>query len=103
MRKMVLFYLIMFFLFVMQVSVFYFYEIGIEDVVFVGVGQVVCVQDVFIIVINLVGMMWFFDYMFIGGLQVMDGDIFYDLDNVFGYKSFGNVMNLFFNVSVFYL
>jgi len=78
----------------------YFYEIGTEDTALAGAGQAARAQDASTIVTNPAGMTRLPDHMFTGGLQVMGGDINYQLDNA--RQSPGNVMNLFPNASSFY-
>lgn len=102
MRKTALFYLITFLSPATQASALYFYEIGTEDAALAGAGQAARAQDASTIVTNPAGMTRLPDHMFTGGLQAMDGDISYDLDNASGRKSPGNVMNLFPNASAFY-
>ncbi|ENI8091277.1 outer membrane protein transport protein [Salmonella enterica] len=79
----------------------YFYEIGTEDTALAGAGQAARAQDASTIVTNPAGMTRLPDHMFTGGLQVMGGDINYQLDN--SRQSPGNVMNLFPNASSFYI
>ncbi|MCU6668262.1 outer membrane protein transport protein [Enterobacteriaceae bacterium H4N4] len=79
----------------------YFYEIGTEDTGLAGAGQAARAQDASTIVTNPAGMTRLPDHMFTGGLQVMDGDIPYQLDES-GRRSPGNIMNLFPNASGFY-
>jgi long-chain fatty acid transport protein len=78
----------------------YFYEMGTEDTALAGAGQAARAQDASTIVTNPAGMTRLPDHMFTGGLQVMGGDINYQLDNA--RQSPGNVMNLFPNASSFY-
>ncbi|HGG6603484.1 TPA: OmpP1/FadL family transporter [Salmonella enterica subsp. enterica serovar Warragul] len=78
----------------------YFYEIGTEDTALAGAGQAARAQDASTIVTNPAGMTRLPDHMFTGGLQVMGGDINYQLDNA--RQSPGNVMNIFPNASSFY-
>lgn len=101
-EKTALFYLITFLSPATQASALYFYEIGTEDAALAGAGQAARAQDASTIVTNPAGMTRLPDHMFTGGLQAMDGDISYDLDNASGRKSPGNVMNLFPNASAFY-
>lgn len=79
----------------------YFYEIGTEDTGLAGAGQAARAQDASTIVTNPAGMTRLPDHMFTGGLQVMGGDIPYQLDES-GRRSPGNIMNLFPNASGFY-
>ncbi|AWV25354.1 fatty acid transporter [Citrobacter youngae] len=80
----------------------YFYEIGTEDTALAGAGQAARAQDASTIVTNPAGMTRLPDHMFTGGLQVMDGDISYQLDDENGRKSPGNIMSVFPNTSGFY-
>lgn len=80
----------------------YFYEIGTEDTALAGAGQAARAQDASTIVTNPAGMTRLPDHMFTGGLQVMDGDISYQLDDENGRKSPGNIMSVFPNASGFY-
>ena len=80
----------------------YFYEIATEDTALAGAGQAARAQDASTIVTNPAGMTRLPDAMFTGGLQAMDGDISYSLDNDTGRKSPGDIMRLFPNASAFY-
>ncbi|HFT0374104.1 TPA: OmpP1/FadL family transporter [Enterobacter mori] len=80
----------------------YFYEIATEDAALAGAGQAARAQDASTIVTNPAGMTRLPDAMFTGGLQAMDGDISYSLDNDTGRKSPGDIMRLFPNASAFY-
>ena len=80
----------------------YFYEIGTEDTALAGAGQAARAQDASTIVTNPAGMTRLPDHMFTGGLQAMDGDISYQLDDENGRQSTGNIMNVFPNASCFY-
>ena len=80
----------------------YFYEIGTEDTALAGAGQAARAQDASTIVTNPAGMTRLPDAMFTGGLQAMDGDISYHLDDESRGNSPGNVMNIFPNASGFY-
>ncbi|WP_422731064.1 OmpP1/FadL family transporter [Leclercia pneumoniae] len=80
----------------------YFYEIGTEDTALAGAGQAARAQDASTIMTNPAGMTRLPDAMFTGGLQVMDGDISYRLDDESRGRSPGNVMNIFPNASGFY-
>ncbi|EEB6817242.1 fatty acid transporter [Salmonella enterica] len=80
----------------------YFYEIGTEDTALAGAGQAARAQDASTIVTNPAGMVRLPDHMFTGGLQAMDGDISYQLDEENGRQSPGNIMNVFPNASGFY-
>ena len=51
---------------------------------------------------NPAGMTRLPEHMFTGGLQVMDGDISYKLDNDSGRESPGDIMRVFPNASTFY-
>lgn len=82
-------------------SALYFYEIATEDTALAGAGQAARAQDASTIVTNPAGMTRLSQPTFTGGLQVMGGDIDYQLDNS-GKQSPGNVMNLFPNASGFY-
>jgi long-chain fatty acid transport protein len=59
-------------------------------------------QDPSTIVTNPAGMTRLPDHMFTGGLQAMDGDISYKLDDESGRKSPGDIMHFFPNASAFY-
>lgn len=83
-------------------SALYFYEIGTEDVGLAGAGQAARAQDASTIVTNPAGMTRLPDHMFTGGMQVMGGDISYQLNDENGRSSPGNVMNLFPGASGFY-
>ncbi|MFY9995157.1 MAG: outer membrane protein transport protein [Leclercia sp.] len=80
----------------------YFYEIGTEDTALAGAGQAARAQDASTIVTNPAGMTRLPDRMFTGGLQVMDGDISYQLDDENGRQSPGDIMSVFPNASGFY-
>lgn len=80
----------------------YFYEIATEDTALAGAGQAARAQDASTIVTNPAGMTRLPDRMFTGGLQAMDGDISYQLDDENGRKSPGDVMRFFPNASAFY-
>src|SRR5690606_17154496 len=80
----------------------YFYEIGTEDTALAGAGQAARAQDASTIVTNPAGMTRLPDAMFTGGLDAMDGDISYHLDDESRGNSPGNVMNIFPNASGFY-
>lgn len=82
-------------------SALYFYEIGTEDTALAGAGQAARAQDASTIVTNPAGMTRLPDHMFTGGLQVMNGDIPYHLDDS-SKESPGNVMNIFPGASSFY-
>ncbi|HDG1669837.1 TPA: outer membrane protein transport protein [Kluyvera ascorbata] len=83
-------------------SALYFYEIGTEDAALAGAGQAARAQDASTIVTNPAGMTRLPDHMFTGGLQGMDGDISYQLDNDADGKSPGDIMRFFPNASAFY-
>ena len=102
MRKSTLFYLGLFFSQATQASALYFYEIGTEDTALAGAGQAARAQDASTIVTNPAGMTRLPDHMFTGGLQAMDGDISYHLDDDSGRKSPGDVLRFFPNASAFY-
>ncbi|WNJ32873.1 OmpP1/FadL family transporter [Enterobacter hormaechei] len=80
----------------------YFYEIGTEDTALAGAGQAARAQDASTIVTNPAGMTRLPDHMFTGGIQAMDGDISYTLDNESGRQSPGDIMSFFPNASAFY-
>uniref|UniRef100_A0A8H9YXF1 Outer membrane protein transport protein n=1 Tax=Pseudomonas tritici TaxID=2745518 RepID=A0A8H9YXF1_9PSED len=80
----------------------YFYEIGTEDTALAGAGQAARAQDASTIVTNPAGMTRLPDHMFTGGLQAMDGDISYTLDDESRGKSPGDIMRIFPNASAFY-
>lgn len=82
-------------------SALYFYEIGTEDTALAGAGQAARAQDASTIVSNPAGMTRLPDHMFTGGLQLMNGNIDYQLDNP-SLKRPGNVMKIFPNASGFY-
>ena len=84
-----------------QASALYFYEIGTEDTALAGAGQAARAQDASTIVTNPAGMTRLPDHMLTAGLQVMDGNIDYQLDNS-ARSSPGNVMKPFPNASGFY-
>lgn len=83
-------------------SALYFYEIGTEDTALAGAGQAARAQDASTIVTNPAGMTQLPDHMFTGGLQAMDGDVSYSLNDDTGRKSPGDIMRLFPNASAFY-
>lgn len=80
----------------------YFYEIGTEDTALAGAGQAARAQDASTIVTNPAGMTRLPDHMFTGGLQAMDGDISYTLDDESRGNSPGDIMRIFPNASAFY-
>ncbi|HDR2517849.1 TPA: outer membrane protein transport protein [Enterobacter ludwigii] len=81
----------------------YFYEIATEDTSLAGAGQAARAQDASTLMTNPAGMTRLDDSMITGGLQLMGGDISYQMDDdVPGKRSPGNVMNLFPNASLFY-
>lgn len=80
----------------------YFYEIGTEDTALAGAGQAARAQDASTIVTNPAGMTRLPDHMFTGGLQAMDGDISYKMDEGSRGKSPGDIMRVFPNASAFY-
>ena len=84
-----------------QASALYFYETGTEDTALAGAGQAARAGDASTIVTNPAGMTRLPEHMFTGGLQVMDGNIDYQLDNS-ARTSPGNVMKPFPNASGFY-
>ncbi|EFU8171389.1 fatty acid transporter, partial [Salmonella enterica subsp. enterica serovar Bareilly] len=67
-----------------------------------GAGQAARAQDASTIVTNPAGMTRLPDHMFTGGLQAMDGDISYRLDDDSGSKNPGDIMRFFPNASAFY-
>ena len=83
-------------------SALYFYEIGTEDTALAGAGQAARAQDASTIVTNPAGMTRLPDHMFTGGLQAMDGDISYQLDDESRGNSPGDIMRFFPNASAFY-
>lgn len=83
-------------------SALYFYEIGTEDTALAGAGQAARAQDASTIVTNPAGMTRLPEHLFTGGLQAMDGDISYTLDDESGRKSPGDIMRFFPNASAFY-
>ncbi|MEO3989630.1 OmpP1/FadL family transporter [Pseudocitrobacter cyperus] len=82
-------------------SALYFYEIGTEDTALAGAGQAARAQDASTIVSNPAGMTRLPDAMFTGGVQAMDGNIDYQLNNS-SQRSPGDVMTVFPNASGFY-
>lgn len=80
----------------------YFYEIGTEDTALAGAGQAARAQDASTIVTNPAGMTRLPDHMFTGGLQAMDGDISYTLDDESRGNSPGDIMRIFPSASAFY-
>lgn len=86
----------------MHASALYFYEIGTEDTALAGAGQAARAQDASTIVTNPAGMTRLPDHMFTGGIQGMDGDISYQMDDESAGKSPGNIMRFFPNASAFY-
>ncbi|EIV1965884.1 outer membrane protein transport protein [Salmonella enterica subsp. enterica serovar Mgulani] len=85
-----------------QASGLYFYEMATEDTALAGAGQAARAQDASTIVTNPAGMTRLPDHMFTGGLQAMDGDISYQLDNDSGRQSPGDIMGFIPNGSAFY-
>lgn len=83
-------------------SALYFYEIGTEDTALAGAGQAARAQDASTIVTNPAGMTRLPEHMFTGGVQAMDGDISYKLDDESGRQSPGDIMRFFPNASAFY-
>lgn len=102
MKKSTLFSLLVFLSPATQASALYFYEIGTEDSALAGAGQAARAQDASTIVTNPAGMTRLPDHMFTGGLQAMDGDISYRLDDDSGRKNPGDIMRFFPNASAFY-
>lgn len=95
MKKSTLFSLVAFLSPATQASALYFYEIGTEDTALAGAGQAARAQDASTIVTNPAGMTRLPDHMFTGGLQAMDGDISYRLDDDSGSKNHGDIMRFF--------
>lgn len=85
-----------------QASALYFYEIATEDTALAGAGQAARAQDASTIVTNPAGMTRLPDHMFTGGLQAMDGDISYQLDDDSGRQSPGDILRFIPNGSAFY-
>ena len=102
MKKLTLIYLSLFCSPFAQASALYFYEIGTEDTALAGAGQAARAQDASTIVTNPAGMTRLPDHMFTGGLQAMDGDVSYTLEDETGRKSPGDIMRFFPNASAFY-
>lgn len=102
MKKSTFFYLGMCFSLTSHASALYFYEIGTEDTALAGAGQAARAQDASTIVTNPAGMTRLPDHMFTSGLQAMDGDISYKLDDESGRKSPGDIIRFFPNASAFY-
>ncbi|HDR2795981.1 MULTISPECIES: OmpP1/FadL family transporter [Enterobacter] len=102
MKKITLIYLGLFLSQTTHASALYFYEIATEDTALAGAGQAARAQDPSTIVTNPAGMTRLPDHMFTGGLQAMDGDVSYKLDDESGRKSPGNIMHFFPNASAFY-
>lgn len=82
-------------------SALYFYETGTEDTALAGAGQAARAQDASTIMTNPAGMTRLPDHMFTGGLQAMNGNIDYQLDNK-AQRSPGDVMKTFPNASAYY-
>lgn len=101
MKKIALLSTGLFFSSLSEASSLYFYEIGTEDTALAGAGQAARAQDASTIVTNPAGMTRLPDHMFTGGLQVLGGNIDYQLDND-RLQSPGNVMKLTPNGSAFY-
>lgn len=102
MKKPMLICLGLFFSQTTHASALYFYEIGTEDTALAGAGQAARAQDASTIVTNPAGMTRLPEHMFTGGLQAMNGDVSYSLEDETGRKSPGNIMQLFPNASAFY-
>lgn len=102
MKKITLIYLGLFLSQTTHASALYFNEIATEDTALAGAGQAARAQDPSTIVTNPAGMTRLPDHMFTGGLQAMDGDVSYKLDDESGRKSPGNIMHFFPNASAFY-
>ena len=82
-------------------SALYFYEIGTEDTALAGAGQAARAGDASTIATNPAGMTRLPDHMVTGGLQLLGGDINYQLDND-REKSPGNLLNVMPNANAFY-
>ncbi|MCU6668590.1 outer membrane protein transport protein [Enterobacteriaceae bacterium H4N4] len=82
-------------------SALYFYETGTEDTALAGAGQAARAQDASTIMTNPAGMTRLPDHMFTGGIQAMNGNIDYQLDNN-AQTSPGDVMKTFPNASAYY-
>lgn len=102
MRKFTLIGLGLFLSPVTHASGLYFYEIGTEDTALAGAGQAARAQDASTIVTNPAGMTRLPDHMFTGGVQLMDGDISYRLEDESGRQSPGDIISVFPNASGFY-
>ncbi|QCT20357.1 fatty acid transporter [Jejubacter calystegiae] len=83
-----------------QASALYFYEIGTEDTALAGAGQAARAQDASTIATNPAGMTRLPDHMLTTGVQVMNGDVSYDMEN--NGRDPGDVMRPFPNASLFY-
>ncbi|MDR9889192.1 outer membrane protein transport protein [Pseudenterobacter timonensis] len=82
-------------------SALYFYETGTEDTALAGAGQAARAQDASTILTNPAGMTLLPDHMLTGGLQVLDGNIDYQLNDP-QRNSPGDVLKPFPNASAFY-
>jgi long-chain fatty acid transport protein len=100
MKKLAIFCYGLLFPILAQASGLYFYEIGTEDSALAGAGQAARAQDASTIATNPAGMTRLPDHMITTGIQMMGGDISYDLDG--DGRSPGNVMKPFPNASMFY-
>jgi long-chain fatty acid transport protein len=100
MKKLAIFCYGLLFPILTQASGLYFYEIGTEDTALAGAGQSARAQDASTIATNPAGMTRLPDHMITTGMQVMGGDISYDMDG--NGRSPGNVMKPFPNASMFY-
>ncbi len=100
MKKLAIFCYGLLFPILTQASGLYFYEIGTEDTALAGAGQAARAQDASTIATNPAGMTRLPDHMITTGMQVMGGDISYDMDG--NGRSPGNVMKPFPNASLFY-
>lgn len=84
-----------------QSSGLYFYEFATEDTALAGAGLAARAQDASTVATNPAGMTSLPDHMFTSGLQMMNGNIDYHLNDP-NKDSPGNVMNIFPNASGFY-
>ncbi|MRS15476.1 fatty acid transporter [Enterobacteriaceae bacterium RIT691] len=82
-------------------SALYFYEIGTEDTALAGAGQAARAQDASTISSNPAGMTRLPDHMVTGGLQMLGGNIDYQLNDD-RLQSPGNLLDVMPNASGFY-
>lgn len=82
-------------------SALYFYEVATGPAGLANAGQAALAQDASTIASNPAGMTYLPDHMFTGGMQVIGGDINYQIDNS-DMQSPGNVMDLTPSASGFY-